>query len=203
MDETVAGSERTQTSAWKGSQFREDFALGMKDSRDGYRISSFINQPLSVFIQGLPAKIRDDEVREFMCQFGMVTGVFISKDGTGQRNNGIAFVRFSKLDSPDILFGQHRFKKKHIQVKRSLQGYLTLKVLPEKISISDIDNAFLQLGYPTYEVIFGGKSTGIPHGCAAVKLFKSKHQEHVARLGKINILGTDIRVVYSHYIYQG
>src|SRR3990167_8916837 len=85
------------------------------------------SQPLSVFVGALPKTASEDQLSQFMSQFGYVKDVYISKDEASDINKGFAFVNFANVNDVYNLFGQHIWLGKRLEIKRSLQKYITLK----------------------------------------------------------------------------
>src|SRR3990167_5947220 len=153
------------------------------------------SQPLSVFVGALPKTASEDKLSQFMSQFGYVKDVYISKDGASGGHYGFAFVNFAYVNHVDKLFGPHNWLGKQLEVKRSLQEYITLRGLPNNVHERDVAKAFQHLGYSISEVLIGGKIPGVPLGTAGVKLKKFGFQVQVAKLGTINILGKKVKMM--------
>src|SRR3990167_5561328 len=153
------------------------------------------SQPLSVFVGALPKTASEDKLSQFMSQFGYVKDVYISKDGASGGHYGFAFVNFAYVNHVDKLFGPHTWLGKQLEIKRSLQEYITLRGLPAQTIESDVAKAFQHLGYSISEVLIGGRIPGVPPGIAGVRLRKFAMQVQVAKLGTINILGKKVKMM--------
>ena len=153
------------------------------------------SQPLSVFVGGIPKTASEDELSQFMSQFGYVKDVYISKDEASDIHKGYGFVNFADVEDAHNLFGEHSWHCKRIEIKRSLQKYITLKGLPLKATEQHVAQAFQRLGYITTEVLIGGRTVGVPLGTAGVELNKFYLQVQVAKLGTINILGKKVKMM--------
>ena len=149
---------------------------------------------ISAFVGGLPSFCTEDQLTQFMSQFGYVKEVYISKDMTSHSHNGFAFVNLKRVHSMERLFGIHQLGGRPIEVKRSLQEYLYLKNVPAAASEADISAVIRQMGYRVVEILLGGRTPGVPQGVAGVRLSKFYHQEQVSKLRTIKILGVNVSV---------
>jgi RNA recognition motif. (a.k.a. RRM, RBD, or RNP domain) len=151
--------------------------------------------PISTFVGGIPRRCSEDQLTQFMSQFGYVKEVYISKDEKNGGHKGFAFVNFSSVNRMDYLFGNHLWLGKKIEIKRSLQEYINLINVPEEATQGDIISAFTLLGYRALEVIMGGRVPGVLKGHVGVRLMKFSFQEKVAKLGTLMILGKKVKMM--------
>ena len=165
---------------------------GPEQSQDPLDADS--NQAMSVFVGGLPPRCTQDQLTQFMSQFGYVKEVYISKHRKYPGHKGFGFVNFSHVTDPTLLFGKHSWKGQLTEVKRSLQNYLQLHDIPPQVTRADILSVFSQKGFQVWEILMGGIDAGIPQGVAGVRLSQYCHQEQVSMMGYIEILNQPVRV---------
>jgi len=146
---------------------------------------------LKTFVGGLPFHCNEQELGQFMSQFGIVHEVYISKDPTGF-HKGFAFVNFSAVEQTERLFGEHYFKSKLIEVKQNLHNQLILPSLPENTDENTIRKAIEDLGFLVAVVTLGTEFNGVPPGSASVRL--AREDQVGLALGKGKVLIKDIEV---------
>jgi RNA recognition motif. (a.k.a. RRM, RBD, or RNP domain) len=151
--------------------------------------------PINTFVGGIPRRCSQDHLTQFMSQFGYVKEVYISKDENNGGHKGFAFVNFSSVTRIDLLFGNHLWFGKKIEIKRSLQEYINLMGVPHQATESDIVSAFSSLGHRACEILMGGKVPGVSRGCVGVRLMKFSFQEQVVKQGFLTVLGKRVKMM--------
>lgn len=146
---------------------------------------------LKTFVGGLPYHCHEEELQQFMEQFGIVEQIYISKDGQGQ-HKGFAFVNFSHIHQTQQLFGEHSFKSKIIEVKINLLNHLFFQSVPQFVSGGEIRKAIESLGFPVVNVALGTGHNGIPTGTCSVKLLDDYQLSNASLIGKIVVKGVSI-----------
>lgn len=150
-----------------------------------------VKNVLKTFVGGLPYHCHEDELRQFLEQFGSIEQIYISKDAEGQ-HKGFAFVSFYYLYPTLQLFGEHSFKSKTIEVKLNLLNHLIIPSLPPFVSSEDIYQTIESLGFPVARVIVGSGMNGVPADSASVKLVDDFHLNGLGHIGKLIIKGASI-----------
>ena len=148
---------------------------------------------LKTFVGGLPFHCNEQELGQFMTQFGHVLEVYISRDQTGH-HKGFAFVNFINESLSDKLFGEHYFKSKLIEVKKNLHNQLLLQSLPEKTDEASVRKAIEELGFPVAEVTLGNESNGVPPGSASVRLVHEEMVPLALAKEKVTIKDAEIEI---------
>lgn len=160
--------------------------LGMEQSQTSKEL-------LKTFVGGLPYHCYEEELRQFLEQFGSIEQIYVSKDSEGQ-HKGFAFVSFSRIYPTHNLFGEHGFKNKTIEVKLNLLNHLFVPSLPRFVSGEDLRQAIESLGYPVAKVMVGSGMNGIPAGTASVKLVDDFHLNDLGQIGKLIIKGAPVKM---------
>ena len=145
------------------------------------------------FVGGIPINCLEKNLSEFMSTFGKVETVFIAKDGFGQ-NKGFAFVDFSQVKSTQLLFGEHSFMNKTIEVKFNLSNQIYLFKLPGVPNETDIRNSIQNYGFEVSDIIIGSDVNGIPTGGACVGLTKDIDISKLLDMRVINVAGSEVSV---------
>jgi RNA recognition motif-containing protein len=151
--------------------------------------------PVETFVGGIPWNCSQDQLTQFMSQFGYVKEVYISKDENTANPKGFAYVNFSTVTKMDLLYGDHLWLGKKVQIKRSLQDFINLSDVPIQATESDIASAFISLGYRVREVLIGGKTPGVTPGTVGVRLMKFSFQEKVCKQRFLTILETKVKMM--------
>lgn len=151
-------------------------------------------EPLKTFIGGLPYHCDEEELEQFMRQFGAIQEIYVSKDSAGH-HKGYAFVSFSTGHHSPRLFGEHSFKNKIIEVKRNLHNHLFLPRLHSTLSVLDIRSAIEEKGFAPSEIIIGTDSNGLATGTGSIRLVEENLLAQAALIGKLQINNHYIEIV--------
>lgn len=153
-----------------------------------------IHEPLKTFVGGLPYVCSEEDLSLFMGQFGMVEEVYLSRDHQLGTHKGFAFVTFKEVYSLKLLFGEHNYRGKPIEVKRNLQNQLTLSGLTTRITEKDVKAAFEEKGFEVVSVMMGGMTPGLCSGTACVRFKDNECLSEAASLGFLKISGTSVEI---------
>jgi RNA recognition motif-containing protein len=144
---------------------------------------------LCVFIGGLPIDVEDEELAGFLRKFGRIDDLYISRTPEQGHSKGFAFATFAPGVDKAVIFGEHSFKNKPLEIKLNTHGMLCLAGLPSDTTQELIVKAFDHLGFSATEVIIGGNGIGVADGIAFVRLEGSLSHLRALQVGNIILNG--------------